>query len=528
MDLNQNNIVTLLQPTTPVESPLSSKSNNSNGSSDFRNILEEATSNVKRADETASAKQDSQNNNSQPDSQNAAKTASSAQARNASQSKNNDGSAQADDSSFDSSLDAANAKTQTTPAAQNPNAVSDSESLLTERLKALGMDDEKIKAFLDLFKTDDKKVSLDQMIMALSQQMNQNQADLLKSILSGAQEDKGLIETLQAQGFLRQAGMDAKTVDDLLQKQLQSKLNETKPQEQESVIPQLADTTDDLLAKLADKKAQASDLKSSDKSGDITPKMSLEMRVEDKLQEISGKNADEDSPDPVELFRFRDPLSKVANPVQFQLSQADDVGVQTALLNTQAINNGADPLQQGTIKFQVESAVQGVSPAVDSAAKAQVAEAIARETALPRNVSEKSLVEQIVQKFSVRNAGDKNEISIRLDPPSLGTVRMNISTSGDMVRTTIIAENQAVRQVIENNLTQLKDSMSGQGLKMESVQVMVGGESGFKGQDQQQSSRNSGGNSNREEQLSRQKANAPVQGVATPRSSRAGGLSLFV
>jgi len=34
---------------------------------------------------------------------------------------------------------------------------------------------------------------------------------------------------------------------------------------------------------------------------------------------------------------------------------------------------------------------------------------------------------------------------------------MNIITSGDGVRTVIIAENQAVKQTIENNLSQLRD-----------------------------------------------------------------------
>ena len=54
---------------------------------------------------------------------------------------------------------------------------------------------------------------------------------------------------------------------------------------------------------------------------------------------------------------------------------------------------------------------------------------------------------------------------------------MNIITSGDGVRTVIVAENQAVKQVIENNLSQLRDSMTSQGLKIDSFSVLVGGDS---------------------------------------------------
>ena len=41
-----------------------------------------------------------------------------------------------------------------------------------------------------------------------------------------------------------------------------------------------------------------------------------------------------------------------------------------------------------------------------------------------------------------------------------------------------MAENQAVKQVIENNFNQLRDAMGEQGLKVGSFTVTVGGESG--------------------------------------------------
>ena len=45
------------------------------------------------------------------------------------------------------------------------------------------------------------------------------------------------------------------------------------------------------------------------------------------------------------------------------------------------------------------------------------------------------------------------------------------------MRTLIVAENQAVKQVIENNFNQLRDAMGEQGLKVDSFTVTVGGES---------------------------------------------------
>lgn len=100
--------------------------------------------------------------------------------------------------------------------------------------------------------------------------------------------------------------------------------------------------------------------------------------------------------------------------------------------------------------------------------------------ALPENSIYKApietrVIDQIINRLSIRSNGSQSEVKIQLDPPSLGKVRMNIITSGDGVRTVILAENQAVKQVIESNLSQLRDSMLSQGLKLDGFSVLVGG-----------------------------------------------------
>jgi flagellar hook-length control protein FliK len=106
----------------------------------------------------------------------------------------------------------------------------------------------------------------------------------------------------------------------------------------------------------------------------------------------------------------------------------------------------------------------------------------ALKTVLPENSIYKApiesrVIDQIINRLSVRSNNSQSEVKIQLDPPSLGRVRMSIITSGDGVRTIIVAENQAVKQVIENNLSQLRDSMSSQGLKLDGFSVLVGGDS---------------------------------------------------
>ena len=97
------------------------------------------------------------------------------------------------------------------------------------------------------------------------------------------------------------------------------------------------------------------------------------------------------------------------------------------------------------------------------------------ETYNGRASMDKPITAQIIEKFTMRGFGHQREVHIKLDPPSLGTVRMNVSTSGETVRAIIVVENNIVKSVIENNLSQLKDSITHQGVKIDSFNVLVGG-----------------------------------------------------
>ena len=97
------------------------------------------------------------------------------------------------------------------------------------------------------------------------------------------------------------------------------------------------------------------------------------------------------------------------------------------------------------------------------------------ETYNGRASMDKPITAQIIEKFTLRGSGNHREVHIKLDPPSLGTIRMNVSSNGESVRATIIAENHVVKSIIENNLSQLKDSFTHQGVKIDSFSVLVGG-----------------------------------------------------
>ena len=106
---------------------------------------------------------------------------------------------------------------------------------------------------------------------------------------------------------------------------------------------------------------------------------------------------------------------------------------------------------------------------------------------------------------------------------------MNINTSGDSVKTTIIVENQGVKQAIEANLNQIKDSFTNQGMKIESFEVMVGGERGFKEKRDSHSQGSNFANSNRSERFDQEPLESNLVGAYSSRYDiKAGGVSVIV
>jgi len=81
--------------------------------------------------------------------------------------------------------------------------------------------------------------------------------------------------------------------------------------------------------------------------------------------------------------------------------------------------------------------------------------------------------DQIVQRAAVHVKNDQGEIRIDLKPEYLGHVRLQIVTDNQQVTVRILTELPMVRDMIENNIHQLKSDLQQQGLQVERVEVAV-------------------------------------------------------
>lgn len=79
-------------------------------------------------------------------------------------------------------------------------------------------------------------------------------------------------------------------------------------------------------------------------------------------------------------------------------------------------------------------------------------------------------------RFLVEEGTGKGETLIRLKPPELGVVRLNLVQHTDGVSIRIQVEHAEPRRLIEQSLGELKDSLAAAGIKLDKVELLMGGE----------------------------------------------------
>ncbi len=66
-----------------------------------------------------------------------------------------------------------------------------------------------------------------------------------------------------------------------------------------------------------------------------------------------------------------------------------------------------------------------------------------------------------------------NELSVRIDPPHLGKLKISVTIDKGKVDANVVAENEAVKRTLEGHLSQLRGALEAQGLKVEQFTVNV-------------------------------------------------------
>lgn len=84
------------------------------------------------------------------------------------------------------------------------------------------------------------------------------------------------------------------------------------------------------------------------------------------------------------------------------------------------------------------------------------------------------VVDQTIQHLNLHARGDSSVVTVKLHPEELGELNIRMVMEGDQLKLQIQAQNQQVREILEQNFPRLRTAMEDQGVTVEDFQVSLG------------------------------------------------------
>jgi flagellar hook-length control protein FliK len=479
---SNSSVLALFSPQPAVE-PNAPKADHGSDS-DFNDFLSNATEQVDKTQK--SSPRDSANNNNESEVGKTTKP----------KIKNNTEKPETDEEKYQETAAAIGNEPITQTETDSKNSILEENSAFASKLKELGIDQAQFETLLEHLGLK-SEVSFESLLQSLTQSLNQNGITVGKDIDTLSQSE--LLERLkkhegEAINLLKKAGLTDEQAKNLINHFKSTPVTTVAQKEvdkafeanlkKDSQLQQETASTEKITLKTTEQSETSKKVEKTDRGASI-----------DKLTE---------SPKVSKAPHISPPksLGDKGNQTSNLSQLLDDNNAQATLVQTDAGKDAGNfKVLESSVKTAPEIQVQTPTAAADNVIKAvESSKSVLPEKLIARGATETKIINQIINKISTRG-GTQNEVQIRLDPPSLGTVRLNITTVGESVRTMVIAENHAVKQTIENNFNQLRDAMSEQGLKVDSFSVTVGGESGNQNQNGKQFSDGNSSNSISNEQI---------------------------
>lgn len=309
-------------------------------------------------------------------------------------------------------------------------------------------------------------------------------------------------------GILQQTNQQENPVDSLQPVQIMEQVQKVETPAvtaEQPVKAQESYAPNDIAALLGSKPAQ-----NKDNAGNVVVQQSQQIKNQQMLNLLAGQQgaytsqpavqqAQEDGVSMTQLANLTDGLEVVESEGQLQQNMPVMNG-QQSMTNGQGQQQGSQ--LQGEASFDVVVPGQQDSKAVenDSAANQglsfqqnldnqiganQKVEGNAAQTNQARETY--NVPQQIVEQAKLLQRGTDSQMIIKLNPEHLGQLSLKVSVNGNGgVTATFHTDNAQVRAILETTMTQLKQQLDEQGIKVDNVEVHTGLPDGQLPQDQGQ------------------------------------------
>ena len=309
-------------------------------------------------------------------------------------------------------------------------------------------------------------------------------------------------------GILQQTNQQENPVDSLQPVQIMEQVQKVETAAvtaEQPVKAQKSYAPNDIAALLGSKPAQ-----NKDNAGNVVVQQSQQVKNQQMLNLLAGQQgaytsqpavqqAQEDGVSMTQLANLTDGLEVVESEGQLQQNMPVMNG-QQSMTNGQGQQQGSQ--LQGEASFDVVVPGQQDSKTVDNDSAAnqglsfqqnldnqiganQKVEGNAAQTNQARETY--NVPQQIVEQAKLLQRGTDSQMIIKLNPEHLGQLSLKVSVNGNGgVTATFHTDNAQVRAILETTMTQLKQQLDEQGIKVDNVEVHTGLPDGQLPQDQGQ------------------------------------------
>ena len=309
-------------------------------------------------------------------------------------------------------------------------------------------------------------------------------------------------------GILQQANQQENLVDSLQSVQMMEQVQKVETAAVTAAQPVKAQesyTPNDIAALLGSKPAQ-----NKDNAGNVVVQQSQQVKNQQMLNLLAGQQGaytsqpavqqvQEDGVSMTQLANLTDGLEVVESEGQLQQNMPVTNG-QQSMTNGQGQQQGSQ--LQGEASFDVVVPGQQDSKAVENDSVAnqglsfqqnldnqigatQKVDGNAAQTNQARETY--NVPQQIVEQAKLLQRGTDSQMIIKLNPEHLGQLSLKVSVNGNGgVTATFHTDNAQVRAILETTMTQLKQQLDEQGIKVDNVEVHTGLPDGQLPQDQGQ------------------------------------------
>ena len=204
--------------------------------------------------------------------------------------------------------------------------------------------------------------------------------------------------------------------------------------------------------------------------------MTKAAKVQPEVQELTGNEAQKQ--EFAQLLREVLPASEteraeVSNPVAGENAGA------SLTEETAGLKLAAEAPQQESKGFAQEEDADAKQALPEVFSKVVMTEERVIVTAeglerVTTTVSAKDIFQQVVTKFTAENLGDTAKLTVQLNPEHLGKLAFQVVSRQGQLTGQFVAESEVVKTALEAQVSQLKNHLAEQGIRVTDVKVVVG------------------------------------------------------